>query len=75
VYVRLHGSEELYVSGYTDDELDDWAARIRRCRRRGARDAYVYFDSDAKVHAPYDARRLAERLRVRTPGQPAVPAL
>lgn len=74
-YVRLHGSQELYVSGYTDDELDDWAARIRRWRRRGARDAYVYFDNDAKVHAPHDARRLAERLRVRTPGRSAVPAL
>ena len=75
VYVRLHGSKELYVSGYSDDELDDWSARIRRWRRRGARDAYVYFDNDAKVHAPHDARRLAQRLRVRTPGQPAVPDL
>jgi uncharacterized protein YecE (DUF72 family) len=25
----LHGSEELYVSGYSDDALDDWATRIR----------------------------------------------
>jgi len=24
----LHGSEELYVSGYDDDALDTWAARI-----------------------------------------------
>jgi uncharacterized protein YecE (DUF72 family) len=23
---------------------------------------YVYFDNDAKVHAPFDAIRLAERL-------------
>jgi uncharacterized protein YecE (DUF72 family) len=63
------------VSGYSDDELDDWAARIRRWRKRGAPDAYVYFDNDAKVHAPHDARRLAQRLRVRTPAQPAIPAL
>jgi uncharacterized protein YecE (DUF72 family) len=64
VYVRLHGSQELYVSGYTDSELDEWAARIRRWRspRGGARDVYVYFDNDAKVHAPFDAERLAERL-------------
>lgn len=67
VYVRLHGSTQLYVSGYSDDELDDWAARIRRWRRRGARDAYVYFDNDAKVHAPHDAQRLAERLGVNRP--------
>jgi uncharacterized protein YecE (DUF72 family) len=29
VYVRLHGDEELYVSGYTDQALDSWAAKIR----------------------------------------------
>jgi uncharacterized protein YecE (DUF72 family) len=29
VYVRLHGSQELYVSGYDDQALDWWAARIR----------------------------------------------
>ena len=29
VYIRLHGSQELYASGYTDDELDWWARRIK----------------------------------------------
>jgi uncharacterized protein YecE (DUF72 family) len=29
IYVRLHGDSELYVSGYTDEALDRWAARIR----------------------------------------------
>lgn len=29
VYLRLHGAEELYTSGYTDAALDDWARRIR----------------------------------------------
>jgi uncharacterized protein YecE (DUF72 family) len=29
VYCRLHGSEELYVSGYDDQSLDEWAALIR----------------------------------------------
>jgi len=28
VYVRLHGSEELYASGYESDALDLWADRI-----------------------------------------------
>jgi uncharacterized protein YecE (DUF72 family) len=28
VYCRLHGSEELYVSGYDDRSLDDWARRV-----------------------------------------------
>ncbi len=65
VYVRLHGSRELYASGYTDDELDAWAARVMAWRggaRAVRRDVYVYFDNDAKVHAPFDARRLRERV-------------
>ena len=28
----------------------------------GARDVYVYFDNDEKTKAPFDARRLMERL-------------
>jgi uncharacterized protein YecE (DUF72 family) len=29
MYLRLHGAEELYASGYDDAALDHWAARIR----------------------------------------------
>src|SRR5262249_54506112 len=29
LYLRLHGSEELYASGYDDEALDRWAARVR----------------------------------------------
>jgi uncharacterized protein YecE (DUF72 family) len=28
VYCRLHGSEELYASGYDSKSLDEWAARV-----------------------------------------------
>jgi uncharacterized protein YecE (DUF72 family) len=63
VYVRLHGAEELYASGYTDDALDRWAADIRGWLDDG-RDVYVYFDNDIKVRAPFDARELARRLGV-----------
>jgi len=34
--------------------------------RRAKRDVYVYFDNDVKMHAPYDAARLAARLGVAT---------
>lgn len=30
IYIRLHGAEELYASGYTDSALDRWAARINK---------------------------------------------
>ena len=37
VYVRLHGDQELYASGYTDEALDDWARRLARVDRRRSR--------------------------------------
>lgn len=64
VYVRLHGAEELYVSGYDDDALDAWASDVRAWTDAGL-DVLVYFDNDVKVHAPFDAQRLAARLAAR----------
>jgi uncharacterized protein YecE (DUF72 family) len=61
VYVRLHGSRQLYVSGYTPEELDSWAVRIETWVRAGL-DVYVYFDNDARVHAPFDAIELRQRV-------------
>ncbi|HEY5895650.1 MAG TPA: DUF72 domain-containing protein [Chthoniobacterales bacterium] len=63
VYVRLHGAEELYASGYTNAALDKWAAKIRRWGRNS--DVFVYFDNDQKVHAPFDAIALTQRLEAK----------
>ena len=60
-YARLHGEEELYASGYDDASLDRWAAWTREHLDAG-RDAYVYFDNDIKVRAPFDAMGLIARL-------------
>jgi uncharacterized protein YecE (DUF72 family) len=60
LYVRLHGAEELYVSGYTDAALDAWAAKVTSWGRE--RDVFVYFDNDVKVRAPFDAMSLARRV-------------
>jgi uncharacterized protein YecE (DUF72 family) len=80
VYARLHGDKELYVSGYGDAALDRWAARIRTWQMGGTpsdgrtlgppapvceREVFVYFDNDVKVHAPFDAMALAQRLGIR----------
>jgi uncharacterized protein YecE (DUF72 family) len=35
VYCRLHGSEELYASGYGDEALDAWAQRVEAWREGG----------------------------------------
>jgi uncharacterized protein YecE (DUF72 family) len=67
MYVRLHGHDQLYASGYSDRELDEWAAKINSWTERGC-DVYVYCDNDAKVRAPYDAMGLMDRLGVPAPG-------
>ena len=61
VYVRLHGDQELYASGYSAAALDEWAGRCRAWASDGL-DVYVYFDNDIKGFAPHDAVALLERL-------------
>jgi uncharacterized protein YecE (DUF72 family) len=67
VYVRLHGDQELYVSGYSDEALATWAERIRGWTAAG-HDVFAYFDNDVKVRAPYDAIQLLHRLGGSQPG-------
>jgi uncharacterized protein YecE (DUF72 family) len=77
VYCRLHGSRELYRSGYTAAELARWARRVRAWRagkpmrdgtfvgapaRAQPRDVYVYFDNTDKLMAPRDAQALMHLL-------------
>jgi uncharacterized protein YecE (DUF72 family) len=61
VYLRMHGYGELYAGGYPPAALDAMAERMRGWRAEGL-DVVGYFDNDAKVHAPFDAISLAERL-------------
>jgi uncharacterized protein YecE (DUF72 family) len=61
MYVRLHGDTELYASGYSAEALDRWAEKCLRWAE--TQDVYVYFDNDAKGHAPHDAVALLERVR------------
>ncbi|WP_410613829.1 DUF72 domain-containing protein [Amycolatopsis sp. lyj-109] len=63
-YVRLHGAEELYVSGYSGQALRKWAGKIRAWHDGGRRDVHVYFDNDVKVEAPRNAECLADLLGV-----------
>jgi uncharacterized protein YecE (DUF72 family) len=71
---------DVDVSGYSDNELDWWANRIEHWRKgkqphdaklvtdrkskAGKRDVYIYFDNDAKVHAPFNAKTLAKKLQL-----------
>jgi uncharacterized protein YecE (DUF72 family) len=64
-YVRLHGAQMLYHSGYTAAELAEWAGIVSAWGDGSGssdglpRDVYVYFDNDARGHAPHDAEGLA----------------
>jgi uncharacterized protein YecE (DUF72 family) len=63
VYVRLHGDQEMYRSGYSDQGIGWWADRVRGwAATPGVRQVSVYFDNDGDAHAPHDALRLAARL-------------
>lgn len=80
VYVRLHGSRELYRSGYEEAEIERWAKRIEawaagRPMRDGnfagkedaeprPRDVFVFFDNTDKRLAPRDAQALMRRLGI-----------
>jgi uncharacterized protein YecE (DUF72 family) len=77
VYCRLHGSRELYRSGYTAADLDLWTERVRdwasgrppdgdfagtAIKTRGKHDVFVFFDNTDKRHAPKNAQELMRRL-------------
>jgi uncharacterized protein YecE (DUF72 family) len=61
-YMRFHGPENAYASGYSDAELERWAERIRDL---DVETAWLYFNNDVGGHAPRDALRLREILSVR----------
>lgn len=58
VYVRFHGSHQLYSSCYTTAELEVWAQRISRWRDEG-RDVFAYFNNDAGGFAVRNALELS----------------
>jgi uncharacterized protein YecE (DUF72 family) len=64
VYVRGHGPGGRYRDNYSQGQLREWVAHIRKWRRQ-RRTVFVYFDNDHKSAAPADARRLLDLLKGR----------
>ena len=78
IYVRLHGSTELYKSAYSRPALKRWAARVAAWRdgrpmmdghfisakppKQRPRDVFLYFDNTDKLQAPRDALSLMRLL-------------
>lgn len=67
-YVRLHGPTPFkYQGSYSDEQLAEWADRIRGWSRK-LKAIYVYFDNDDSAYAVYNAialKRMVKRLMQR----------
>jgi len=61
VYLRLHGGEVLYGSNYSDQELEEWAQKIRGWRDKG-KSVFVYLNNDAYGFAVKNALALKRLL-------------
>jgi len=60
-YIRFHGSESLYSSCYSDEELSQWAQRIAHLGR-DLKAIYIYFNNDAEAFAVENAVTLKDFL-------------
>jgi uncharacterized protein YecE (DUF72 family) len=76
----------MYTSGYDDQALEYWRARIHAWAHGGeprdarlmvgkaphaaGRDVFCYFDNDAKVEAPRNAKELMRKLGLPLQAQP-----
>jgi len=56
-YIRFHGKTHLYSSCYTENELKNWAKKIRAWQKRGL-DCYTFFNNDALGYAIENAQTL-----------------
>ena len=62
-YVRLHGPTPFkYQGSYSDEQLAEWAARIRKWSRK-MKAIYVYFDNDDSAYAVENALTLKRMLK------------
>lgn len=56
-YYRFHGRTRKYGSRYTDAELQEEAAAMKKLARRGT-DVFAYFNNDAQAYAVENAQTL-----------------
>lgn len=57
VYIRMHGSQVLFASKYTDKELKELSQKIKKWLRQGL-DVYIYFNNDFSGYAIENAKEL-----------------
>ncbi len=62
VYVRMHGSKQMFASKYTKKELKELADKIRKWQK--TKDVFVYFNNDVHGFAIDNAKELKSLLEV-----------
>lgn len=62
VYIRLHGSQDLFSSKYNRQELKNLAHKIKKWQKQN-KDVFVYFNNDAYGYAVENAKTLMELLK------------
>jgi uncharacterized protein YecE (DUF72 family) len=81
IYARMHGQDKEFKKGYDKKTLEWWTNRVSlwtqgrqpadaECisdakPKAVKRDAFIYFDDEAKEYAPYDAMNLIQRLEIK----------
>jgi uncharacterized protein YecE (DUF72 family) len=61
LYLRFHGlGWQLYRYDYTNEELEDWAARLKPYLKDHT--VYAFFNNDYQANAPRNARTFREML-------------
>ena len=59
-YVRFHGLTGEHRHNYSDDELKEWAEKIKMIQ---ARECFIYFNNDYQAYAVTNAKTLEPLLR------------
>jgi uncharacterized protein YecE (DUF72 family) len=60
-YFRFHGLTGGYRYFYTDEELKEWAEKIKKMK---AKECYIYFNNDYQAYAVANSKKLGESLQI-----------
>ena len=60
IYVRMHGEDKAFKKGHPKKFLQEW---VKKLKEWGRKENFIYFDTEAKKFAPYDAMELAKMVK------------
>ena len=61
-YIRFHGPTSLYSSPYSNEQLEEWAGKIKNWAKNA--DVYCYFNNDSGGHAFRNAAEFRKLLNI-----------